>query len=677
MTDDRDKRLLIRVEEITDAFLKGEAPLLGQELAHFSRGFETAIDYLTMLCKYISDDYEIAFSLDLCELVDGSMSQWELKVHAKQLGPILQRRVFRDSYFARKAIEAITAGSMPFTILPGTAIEILLFLNGLRRRYTDFVEGRLKPKLSFDHGEGVDRTYGQLSNKDLADAFQQFEEALEQDRAQLGLANRLTDNTLSLLAQKNFLHPCKFRHGLDINLNVMREFTREIGRLGRRRRDPMSDEIDALNLALAVTKNMQVDGEADNTFLIHITRTPTLLSLIEFGSVDEEATLTVEEVITQELSSNQRYFRLPLVCPPQLAILFHLLFRGRKPPKDAWERAKSLRNYWHKISGRLESLDFELTRRRRSVESIKKAAIDVNEAWRGETTESESKDVIRKYMRMFRSNAGYAEQLRCDRFYDGADEVTAAAQTAEQIRQAKNLQLHDQLMVILDILRDRDGVPGGVRLVRAATEKSQIEYDNVTVISEKDFVVVVRNKDGEFPWKEFLVVGQDDTRLHHKEAALRGVHASIAVGFQRFDYTSEVRGIVFWPATASLLAFLTALGNSFERSSEKSSRLTVVGIRGELKILSVAVSELKEPERVLARLPIKPLVIVQVAHGDEVCTWESLDEGRESFCSVRIKDKPPIWVKYLYDRLYGVLTTEEYESFIGTYLMGNGSKVTE
>lgn len=337
----------------------------GRSLAAFASDMRHIGDDAAHLTSLRAQPRPIAFSLDLCELIDfaGIMSFSA----NRDPGSIVSRRIRADVQFSRFATQSLLNHSSPYeiTILPGTAFELIKYFE---RSIARINQDSATPVRLAGHDEDATSFRATLlTSSDSAKLRTYVQNAqrvhhlssLAQAVSRILNSPRFRTVTPPACSDPEFLKTYNDMGGkFETALNAVRPMRRSHGRGAGN-----NNAIDSANLAYVYAFNTTT---AD-AWLCHLTRTPSLHhSLVKLDT---------------RMTSGQ--FSAPYLCSPKVACLLSILEQRARTSGGLHELAGRYWRYWNGYSHEID----QLTR----------AAMPVHERW----NENER---FRELLRIFSQN---------------------------------------------------------------------------------------------------------------------------------------------------------------------------------------------------------------------------------------------------------------------------------
>lgn len=609
----------------------GQAALL--PIDGFLHEVSPTVEQFRQLCRAMDFGYTVVLSLDLCDLLDTAYTFRQRQRQVQSLELLEQRRVLTNIGYSREAMGVISKANFPFTILPGTAAEILNYLQHAYVKNQVFVKTLKKHRLRIEYEEAENV----LEKTD--ETMRSFQNLLSSGMAGLAATNRLVSFVSRLIEAKGFVPaPRSPVRGEDAEFD--RFYENILTALNAvRPSGGLNNRVDASNLSTAASSPPGPDGR----IFVHMTRTPSLHRLgdrkVELG-VHLEAKLKEGPTV-------------PILVGPQLPCLFHAFFRGgrwqeRDAAKAIHAQAEDFVARWSAVAGALRTYEQALLKRQ-SADVVRRQVEKISQLL--ERPDARTFDVgMRKLGELFGRNAAYVEQILCEDF-DGSTISDLDDQLSEMKRQPVlhgAMRLEQKLRELDRLIRRHVGLDRARTVVMSVPDKIPREGRGL------HWGMPVHAVQGNG-------AGVSDYRLTETELSERTY-----LGVQSFEEDGVEKRTVFWTPYDSQLPFLQHIVDfAQEVGRDDELRVISVGDGGSLAATRYAGVKSVTAENILRDLETKPARIVQAIVGDWIFTYEVNVDGREAFVSVCYPTNGETRAaEAVYETTSGVLPAECVREFI-------------
>jgi len=596
-------------------------------LSAFSSRIEATAQQFRSLGDLAARGSQMVISLDTCELIDVSGRPGRIAPDASEL---TRRRIFGDIGFSRAAMRTLPGSTLPFTLLPGTVAEIILyllkhyvsnqqFIEAIKR--TEIVEA-LQALREDVPPELIERIINDENGLDIAlDAFEQH----------LIVTDEFIETVEDVLAHPHFVAP------RDLGISKIRfdhDRYKEIYQgimAARKNYFPLNAIVDAVNLATAG----ELTAEDDRRVVLHMTRSPSLHLLEKRGVILDMSVLVSNDAET-----------FPIICRPDALWLFNRVIPTMPDKKIPYSVVETIYLGWMSLASHLRQID--------------RATPDQRRRWVDDPPFEVAEDVFfEEYLRLFIDSATRAEQ---------ADQASTNVLDWEAQKEAAHAQdvesdvilQQGRIKNILRLLRVvRGGVEHAMMLSSSSLENDKAEEGPVNFLAEAGLVPV-----------RLETEGMDEFIVYHPAS-----REAVLLGWQLYRSQDGPGCTVYWPTACKRKRFQRAVGEI----EKDTVFFGIAGFEdGDIDYLELTGADLNTDKDLFSALGSQAYIqIVQLEGPTRTYTCELLLAGRDANTSVRVRSLPDDAVGAFYELTGGELpssiVTELITKYWRVFIDGNAS----
>jgi len=596
-------------------------------LSAFSQRVEATAQQFRALGDLSSRGYEIIISIDTCELIDATGRAGRIAPGASDL---TRRRVLADIGFSRAAMQTLPGSPFPFTILPGTVAEIILYLSKQYVRNAKFIAALQRTEIM----EALDALGVDVS----AEVVERIITAVDGlDIAMGAFAQHLivTDEFVEII-EELLAHP-KFVGSRELGLNEIEldheryvEIFEAI--MAVRARFPVNAVVDAVNLATAGA----LSETDDKRVVLHMTRSPSLHKLEKRGVILDMSVL---------LSDDAGVY--PIICRPDAVWLFNRVIPTMPDGKIPYSVVETIYLSWMEVASHLRQIDH--------------ATLDQRKRWLEDPPfEIPEDSIFEDYLRLFIDSAIRTEQV-ADLGVDVLDrEAQLRAIDAQDVESEAVLQ-QSRIKNLFRLLRIvRGGVEHAMVLVSGNADAiGRDDNDALSFLAEAGLPVARTHTDH-----------VDESVIYHPASP-----DVVLVGCQLYwSEEGNVGCTVYWPTGCKRKKFQRTVGG-LEPDTAFFALLDYEG--GDIDYFEVSGAELEQGDPFREHRSDGYIQTVQLEGGSRTYTCELLLAGREAYTSIRFRVLPDDAVAHFYEATGGelppILVTELIANSWRAFVNGNAS----